>query len=82
MLVYHVSDGPKNSYRFENLTKDELTVFLPLKSNNNIIIQKADRGNTVFILDRVFYVFEMENLLGDTIKFIKVAFNPKYKVNK
>ena len=57
-------------------------LFLSLKSNNNIIIQKADKGNTVFILDRVSYVSEMEKLLADTIKFIKVAFNPKHKVNK
>ena len=56
------------------------TVFLSLKSNYNIIIQKGDKGNTV-ILDWVSYVFEMEKLLGDIIKFIKVAFNPKHKVN-
>ena len=56
------------------------TVFLSLKSNYNIIIQKADKGNTV-ILDWVSYVFEMEKLLGDIIKFTKVAFNPKHKVD-
>ena len=72
----------KRDHRFENLTKDEYTAFLSLKSNNNIIIQKADKGNTVVILDRVSYVSEMEKLLADTSKFIKVAFNPKQKVNK
>ena len=56
------------------------TVFLSLKSNYNIIIQKADKGITV-ILDWVSYVFEMEKLLGDIIKFMKVAFNPKHKFN-
>ena len=72
----------KKDHRFENLTKDEYTAFLSLKSNNNIIIQKADKGNTVVILDRDSYVFEMEKLFGDTNKFIKVAFYPKHKVNK
>ena len=72
----------KKDHRFENLTQDEYTAFLSLKSNNNIIIQKADKGNTVVILDRDSYVFEMEKLFGDTNKFIKVAFNPKHKVNK
>ena len=72
----------KRDHRFENLAKDEYTAFLSLKSNNNIIIQKADKGNTVVILDRVSYVSEMEKLLADTSKFIKVAFNPKHKVNK
>ena len=33
------------------------------------------------IVDRISYVFEMEKLLGDTSKFLKVAFNPKRKVN-
>ena len=47
-----------------------------------IIIQKAVKGNTVVILDQVSYVFEMEKLLGDTSKFIKVAFNPTHKVSK
>ena len=58
------------------------TQLFSLKSNNNIIIQKADKGNTVVILDRASYVFEMEKLPGDTSKFIKVAFNFKHKVSK
>ena len=52
MFVYHLSDGITDN-RFENLTNDEYTTFLSLKSNNNIMIQKADKGNTVVILDRV-----------------------------
>ena len=64
------------------MTKDEYTAFLSLKSNNNIIIRKADKGNTVVILIRISYVFEMGKLIGHTSKFIKVVFNPKNKVNK
>ena len=45
MLVYHLSDGITDNR--------EYTTFLSLKSNNNIMIQKADKGNTVAILDRV-----------------------------
>ena len=72
----------KKDHRLENLTKDEYTAFLSLKSNNNIIIQKFDKENTAVILDRVSYVFEMEKLVGDTSKFIKVVFNLNHKVNK
>ena len=72
----------KKDYRFENLTKDEYMAFLSLKSNNNIIIQKVDEVNTVVILDRASYLFEMEKLLADTRKSIKVTFNPKHKINK
>ena len=67
---------------FENLTKDEYIAFLSLKSINNIIIQKAGKRNTVVILDRVSYVFEIEKLLRDTSKLKKVAFNLKHKVNR
>ena len=72
----------KKDHRFENLTKDEYTAFLSLKYMNNIIIQKADKGNTVVIPDHVSYVFKIEKLLGDTSKLIKVVFNPKHKLNK
>ena len=37
----------KKDHRFENLTEDEYEAFLNLKSNKNIIIQKADKGNSV-----------------------------------
>ena len=40
--------------------------------NKNIIIQKADKGNNVVIIDRNSYVNKMENLLSDTTKFVKI----------
>ena len=40
-MVYITKD-----HHFKNLTKDEDTAFL-FKSNNIIIIQKTDKGNTV-----------------------------------
>ena len=36
----------KKDHRFENLTEDEYEAFLNLESNKNIIIQKADKGNS------------------------------------
>ena len=71
----------KKDHILQNLRKDEYTAFLSLKSNNNIIIQKGDKENTAVILNWVSYVSEIEKLLRDTGKFIKVAFNPKHKVN-
>ena len=41
--------------RFENLTKDEYTASLSLKSNNNII-QKADKGNTIVIIGFLMFL--------------------------
>ena len=72
----------KKDHRFENLTPAEYEAFLGLANNENIIVQKADKGNTVVIVDKLSYVQKMEDLLSDTSKFTKVSFNPKHKVNK
>ena len=43
----------KKDHRFENLTEDEYEAFLNLKSNKNIIIQKADKGNIAVVIDHL-----------------------------
>ena len=72
----------KKDHRYENLSQEEYDAFINLSNNKNIIIQKADKGNTVVIIDRANYIKEMEKILSDTNKFLKVTFNPKHKVNK
>ena len=44
---------------------------IPLK-NKDIIVQKANKDNTVVILNRKDYVCKMKNILNDISKFIKV----------
>ena len=70
----------KKDHRFENLSEEEYQAFLSLSKNNAIIIQKADKGNTVVLLDKSSYIKKMEELLAD--KFVKVEFNKKHKVNQ
>ena len=72
----------KKDHRFENLEQSEYEAFLGLAANETIIIQKADKGNTVVIVDKEAYVQKMETLLSDTSKFTKVSYNPKHPVNK
>ena len=72
----------KKDHCYENLSPEEYDAFVNLSSNKSIIIQKADKGNSVVIINRTHYVKEMEKLLSDTNKFVKVEFNPKHKVNK
>ena len=43
---------------------------------------KANKGNTVVIIDPANYVKEMEKITSDTSKFLKVTFSPKHKGNK
>ena len=64
----------KKDHRFESLTEDEYEAFLNLKSNANIIIQNADKGNGVVVIDRLKYVRKMEELLSDRSKFVKIEF--------
>ena len=71
----------KRNHRFEVLTRDEYDAFVELAKNDSIIIQKADRGNTVVVIDKASYIQQMEDLLSDTSKFVKVQFNPKHKFN-
>ena len=56
-----------------------LSTFKVVKS---IIIQKADKGNSIVVIDRLSYVNETEKLLSDRNKFVKIDFNPKHKVNQ
>ena len=72
----------KKDHRFENLTEDEYEAFLNFKSNKNIIIQKADKVNSVVVIDRLKYVSKVEELLSDRSKFVKIEFNSKHTVNQ
>ena len=59
----------------ENLTKDEMKVLTDLKNDTNIIITKADKGNTIVILNETEYVSKSLNLLSDNKVYEKVDVN-------
>ena len=69
----------KKDHRYENLSPEEYDAFVNLSDNKDLIIQKADKGNTVVLLDRSSYLTQMEELLSDKNKFVKVNFNPNHK---
>ena len=53
----------------ENLTPSEFKV---CQKTKNIVIQKADKGNTLMILDKCSYISRMEEILNDNSKFSKL----------
>ena len=57
----------------QNLSKEELAALTNLSKNKDIVIQKADKGNSVVIVDKDTYIKRMENLLSDQRKFEKVT---------
>ena len=54
---------------FENLTVSEFKASRHLSKNKNIVIQKADKDNTIVILDKISYISAIEEILNDHIKF-------------
>ena len=62
-----------NSYNFDkvntNLTESESKALKELIRRKDLVIQKADKGNTVVITDRENYLKGIKSLLSDNIKF-------------
>ena len=56
----------------ENLTSSEFKALKHLLKNKDIVIQKADKGNTVVILDKCSYISAIEEILNDKSKFSKL----------
>ena len=69
----------QKDHKIENITKEEHTAFLKLLEVDNIIIQKADKGNVIVIVDKNVYFEKLESILSDKTKFQEVNFS---KVNK
>ena len=55
----------KKSHKFENISQDEHQAFLELVRNDDIIIQKADKGNVIVIIDKMSYFTKIEIILND-----------------
>ena len=65
----------KNPNKFSNLNKNEFDCLKNLANNNDIIIQKSDKGNAIVILNRSDYVERINEMLSDTSKFEKSNLN-------
>ena len=60
--------------KLENITEEEHNALNQLLSLDDIIIQKADKGNVIVVLDRSTYIDKMENILSDVSKFTPITF--------
>ncbi len=65
---YVYNAGPKPSV----LTKAESAALKDLVSVKDLIIQKADKGNSVVLFDRNDYVAKMMTILSDRSKFVQL----------
>ena len=62
---------------FKNITEAEHKAFLELLDLKDVIIQKADKGNVIVIIDKSTYVTKLNSILDDDSKFRKVNFNKR-----
>ena len=58
-----------NTNVLQNLYNQELEALDKLSKNKNLVVQKADKGNSVVLVDRDVYVKHIENVLKDNTKF-------------
>ena len=65
----------------ENLTPSEFKTLKRRSKNKDIVIQKADKGNTVVILDKCSYISTIEEILNDNSKFSKLDIPAGKEIN-
>ena len=64
-----------------NLPKAELDALKSLIRNKEMIIQKADEGNTAILLGRKDYISKMKLILANTSKFKKIQIDDSKALN-
>ena len=68
--------------KFENnLSAEEINSLKALMRNKDIIIQKADKGNTVVITDKDKYIEGVKCAISDSNKFVQLNITPDKYLN-
>ncbi|XP_057293867.1 uncharacterized protein LOC130622418 [Hydractinia symbiolongicarpus] len=64
-----------------SLPANEFKALQDLMNRDDIVIQKADKGNTVVLLNKDSYIVAVESLLDDDTKFAKLNIPPGKDIN-
>ena len=64
-----------------NLSEAEFESSCKLKNENNLVVQKPSKGNTIGILDKDSYSKSVEELLSESIKFKNIPVAPDKDLN-
>ena len=65
----------------ENVTASEFKTLRHLSENKNIVIKKADKGNTIVLLDKISYISAIEEILNDHTKFPNLEIPAAKEIN-
>ena len=72
----------RDNCKFENnLSAVEINSLKALMRNKDIIIQKADKGNTVVITDKEKYIEGVKHAISDSNKFVQLNITPDKYLN-
>ena len=71
----------KDNSLFSNLSKGEFESQCKLKNENSLVIQNADKGKTIVILDKDSYLKSVETLLKDSPKIKSITVAPDKDLN-
>ena len=64
-----------------NLSEAELNALENLTKNKNLVIQKADKANTVVIINKSDYKNKIKHILSDSTKFKKLENDENKQLN-
>ena len=77
-LKAKIKDCALSSFKLYNekgtvssLHKDENSALKTLSKNNDLIIQKSDKGSSIVLINKSDYFDKMCNILSDSKKFVK-----------
>ena len=70
------------NYKFENNNSAEkISSLKAVMRNKNIVIQKADKGNTVVTTDKEKYIEGVKRAISDSNKFVQLDITPYKYLN-
>ncbi|CAJ0965707.1 unnamed protein product [Ranitomeya imitator] len=65
-----------------NLTVEEKRALSTLKDNKQIIIKPADKGGSIVVLDRDYYMHEIRTQLRDLDTYQPIGNNPTFEISR
>ena len=74
-------DGFNNNKMRSNLSKGELKALHNLRKQKYLVIQKADKDNTVVITEKNAYINKMKKIVFDTTKFEQINIEEDKQLN-
>ena len=74
--ISYLANTYVNSHKPTKNALGKHEILKKLRNNNNILITKTDKGERVVIVDRIYYMSSMYEIVNDTSKFLKLRSDP------